>query len=282
MKFIYLTAFTLLLASCKKDTPSTPVVENTTEVNVSGKIKRIIQSITGTRTAYITSFEYDATNRLTKFNEWKDDSTFTPIKITGARYCVFTYNGISNFPTKTTITKETGAVDSTLYSYDALNKVTREDFYRNNVIITRNAYNYISATLTQRNTYYSGVGGTLPLSNIDSIIYDSQTKIVETKFYNAANVYKGRDTYSYDTKSNPLSTLNVFKVVYTLYGDDRKDFYKSLNNLTTYNSVGNSSQTTITFTYNYSTNLFPISGVTTLTSGNPTVTQSSTLKYEYY
>ena len=284
MKIIYILTAITLLTSCKKDT--TPDNNNngggTTDVNVSGKLKKIIQSITGTRTAYITTLEFDATNRLLKFNEWKDDSTFTPIKITEAHYSTFSYNGTSNFPTKNTVTNETGLTDSSLYFYDASNNIIKEDYYRNNVVITRNAYTITSPTLTKRIKSYSNGSGTLVVNSNDSIVYDNQGKVNETRFYSSSNVYKGKDTYGYDTKSNPLSSINVFKVVHSLYGDDRKDFYNATNNLTNYNNINGSSLTSISFTYNYSTNLFPVSGSATLTSGSPSVTQSSTLRYEYY
>jgi hypothetical protein len=249
MKFISLVGFTLLLNSCSKDT--TPVIGGNNDNNVSGKLKKIIQSVTGTGTAYITSLEYDVSNRVTKFNEWYEDSTFTPIRISNANYSVFTYTGASTYPAKNTITDEAGAVDSTIYYYDIQNRVIREDYYQNNYIVTRNIYSYISPALTKAGKYYSS-GGVLQLNGTDSMLYDSQGKITETRFYNSLNIYSGKDTYLYDVKSNPLAALNVFKVVYSLYGDDRKDFYKSLNNLLMYSNVAGSSITTISVNYSYS------------------------------
>jgi hypothetical protein len=128
-------------------------VFTTTAINNGTKIKRIIQSVNGTRQAYITTLTYDASNRLLTFKEWNEDSAFTPIKITGSHYSSFTYNGSSTFPVKNTITYEVAGVDSTLYQYDALNRVIEEKFYHNGQVSVRNAYTYLSAAIVVLSKY---------------------------------------------------------------------------------------------------------------------------------
>ena len=271
------TCLIVVLVSCKKSSTSNPV--NPTG-NVSGKLKRITQSDPINRLAYITSLEYDGNNRLIKFNEWTEDSSFTPVKITDANYSLLAYGGTNDFPVKNIITEKSGIIDSTLYYYDLQNRVIKEDYYYGNAISVRNTYSYLSSTVVMLNKYNKS-GSTLQLQHVDSLIYDAQSKIMETRFHNPANVYTGNGTYLYDNKSNPLSTVNAFKYIYTLYGDDLKYFYKAPNNLVTFNKVIPPSNSTISYVLNYSSNSFPIDGSATI-SGSSVPSQTFKLKYEYY
>lgn len=284
MKIIYFAAFAMLLSSCKKNNSADPIVGVTTENNVNGKIKRIIESATGTRKADIYTFEYDASNRLTKFKEWSEDSTFNPIKISGENYCSLIYSGASDFPTKSITSHATPSIDSTLYYYDAQNRVIKENWYRNsNVNTVRNLYSYGLSNLIVRTSYN---GALLQLFETDSLIRDNQGKIIETRRYNASNVYTGKSLFTYDTKINPLSYLNAFKYIFTLNGDDsRGEFYRAANNVTLQKSFDATSTIfyNLTANYSYNSNSFPISGsgVTTSTFATPTI-QNYTTTFEYY
>lgn len=282
MKIIYFAAFALLLTSCKKTNTDT-IADATTDTNVSGKLKRMIGSTTGTRTADIITFEYDASNRLTKFKEWSEDSTFNPIKISKEKSSSLIYNGASDFPTKSITTRTTTTViDSTLYYYDAQNRVTKEDSYHNAVKYYRNLYSYGSNNLIVRSVYS---GTLLPLSSTDSLIRDNEGKIIEIRFYNASNVYNGKSLVTYDSKINPLSYLNAFKYIFTLNGDDGREQYRAPNNVTLVKAMDATSTifNNQTFNYSYSTNSFPISAsvVVTRTFTTP-ATLNYTIMYEYY
>jgi hypothetical protein len=283
MKIIYFAAFTLLLASCKKNTTTDPIVDGITDNNVSGKLKRIIESTIGTRTAYIYTFDYDASNRLTKLKEWSEDSTFNPIKISGEKSSTLIYSGASDFPTKSITTRATGIIDSTLYYYDAQNRVIKEDWYRNNANTFRSLCSYGSNNLIVIKSY---IGSLLQLSATDSIVRDNVNKIIETRSYNAANIYTGKSVSTYDTKINPLSYLNAFKYIYALNGDDRRgEFYRAPNNVTLFKAMDASSSIFYSqnANYNYSTNSFPISAsASTVRTSTSTVTQNYIIAYEYY
>lgn len=244
----------------------------------STKLKRVIASY-GIRKADIILLEYDASDRLTKFSEWTEDSTFTPIKIVTANYISFIYSGSSNIPLKSTITHQVGGtgVDSTLYYYDASNNVTREDCYKNTQIIGRNIYTYLPANKKIRENYYSS-GGPLILGRRDSMTFDAQNRILESQ--NTLISSTDKDVYSYDIKNNPYSTINVFTYVYTLYVDDRKFFYRSPNNLATYTNTVGANILTLQSNYLYNSNSLPISGTTLFSNGSTVVNYS--LKYEYY
>ena len=274
---IQVTCLMAVLISCKKSSTSETI--NPTG-NVSGKLKWITQSDPINRLAYITSLEYDGSNRLTKFNEWTEDSSFTPVKITDANYSFLAYSGTNDFPTKNIITEKSGIIDSTLYYYDLQNRVIKEDYYYGNSISVRNTYSYLSSTVVLLNKYNKS-GTTLQLQQIDSLIYDAQSSIKETRFHNQANVYTGTGTYLYDTKINPLSTVNAFRYTFTLYGDDLKYFYKSPNNLMVFNKVTPPSNSTISYVLNYSTNSFPVNGSATV-SGSSVPSQTFKIKFEYY
>ncbi len=280
MKFICLATFVFLLSSCKKDITQETVVDVTADTNVSGKLKRTIQSLTGTTIANIFTFEYDASNRLSKLKEWEEDSSFNPIKITGEKSTSFTYSGASELPKKT-ITFRTTAVDSTLYYYDAQNRVTKEDWYSNKANRVRNLYLYSNNLIVM--TSYNGA--VLQLFSTDSLILDNQGKNIETRFYNSSNVYNGKSLSTYDAKINPLSYLNAFKWIFTLNGDDRKGpQYRAVNNQTIFKKLNSSSVNyyTLNINYLYSPNSFPVSSSIVETRTSPTVIQNSAMKFEYY
>lgn len=244
----------------------------------SNKLKRIIASY-ATRKADIILVEYDASDRMTKFSEWTEDSTFTPIKITGANYISFVYSGTGTIPLKSTITHQPGGtgIDSTLYYYDATNRIIKEDCYKNNQITGRNDYTYLSPTKIIRSNYYSS-GGPLILGRRDSMTFDSQNRILESQ--NTLATSTDKDVYSYDNKINPFATNNVFMNVYTLYVDDRKFYYRSPNNMTTYTNTVSSNILSLQSNYLYNPNTQPLSGTSILTYGTTVINYS--LKYEYY
>jgi len=244
----------------------------------SNKLKRVTASY-GVRKADIVLLEYDVSDRLTKFSEWTEDSTFTPIKITGANYISFIYTGSSNIPVKSNITHQSvgSGVDSTLYYYDATNKIVKEDCYKSNQITGRNVYTYLSSNKIIRENYYSS-GGPLILGRRDSMIFDAQNRVLESQ--NTLVSSTDKDAYAYDVKANPFATVNVFMHVFTLYVDDRKFFYKSPNNLATYTNTVGSNILTLQSNYFYNSNSLPISGTTLFSSGSTIINYS--LKYEYY
>lgn len=248
------------------------------------KIKRIIQSATGTRQAYITALTYDAGNRLLTFKEWEEDSSFTPIKITGANYSSFTYNGAATYPVKNTITHEVAGVDSTVYQYDALNRVTEEKYYYNGQVSVRNTYNYLSSTMVVLSKYIlSSPGPALNFVGNDSLIFDAQQRITGYSSGNASNVPDGSGTYLYDNKNNPFALIDLFKHVFTLYCDDAKYTYRAPNNYTLYNQVNlPSGGTSIAVNYiTYNPGSYPLFATGSITN-TPGPTQNFTLSFEYY
>jgi hypothetical protein len=257
-------------------------VFTTTGGSSSTKIKRIIQSVTGTRQAYITAITYDASDRLLTFKEWEEDSTFTPIKITGAHYSAITYNGATAYPVKNTITSETAGVDSTTYSYDASNRVIEEKYYHIGNVSVRNTYSYPSATKIILGKYVLS-GPTLLYMGNDTLIFDAQQRITGYNSGNAANVATGTGTYQYDTKNNPFVLIDFFKHAYTLYCDDAKYFYRSPNNFTLFNqSTLPSGSTTININYvAYNAGFYPEYATGSLVNV-PGSTQNYTIRYEYY
>jgi hypothetical protein len=272
--------FGLLFFSCKKSDTTTNSPDpgsGTGTNNVSGKIKRVIASYVGSRKADIVSLEYDAANRVSKYNEWTEDSSFTPIKITQERYCSFSYNGAGLLPIKNIITKQLAGTDSTLYFYDAQDKVIKEDFYKGSSLSGRNTYAYLTAVKIIRTNYYSSGSG-LQTGSRDSLVFDAQNRILES--YNTLSSSTDKDSYVYDVKSSPFSSLNVFKNIFTLYIDDRKFNFRSPNNLITYKNTVGASEITVQNNLNYSSNSFPVSGTSMITSGAASI--NYLLKYEYY
>jgi len=247
------------------------------------KLKRIIQSVTGTRQAYITTLTYDAGDRLLTFKEWEEDSAFTPIKISGANYSAFTYLGTGQFPIKNTITDETTRVDSTLYTYDGLNRVIKEDYYSNGQVSVRNNYSYLSSTIVLLGKYVlSSPGPALNFRGNDSLIFDAQNRITESRSYDPSNVYNGYSTYQYDNKNNPFALIRLFSYAFTLYCDDAKYFYRAPNNFTNFTYANlPSAPETITVNYNsYNAASYPLTGSGSINNG--TTIQNFTLRYEYY
>ncbi len=255
----------------------------TTSSGSGTKIKRIIQSVTGTREAYITALTYDAGNRLLTFKEWSEDSSFTPIKITGENYSSFTYNGSNPYPVKNTITRETAGVDSTLYFYDASNRVIKEEYYYNGNISVRNTYNHLSANMVVLGKYVlSSPGPALHFMGNDSLIFDAQNRITGSRSGDASNVPKGSSTYTYDNKNNPFAVIDLFKYAFTLYCDDAKYFYRAPNNFTAYNEVNPPASTSILINYvTYNSGFYPLYATGSLTY-TPGPIQNFTMTFEYY
>lgn len=248
------------------------------------KIKRIIQSVTGTRQAYITTLTYDASNRLLSFKEWNEDSSFTPIKITDAHYSAFTYNGTSSYPIKNTITHEVAGVDSTIYLYDASNRVIEEKYYYNGQISVRNTYSYLFAALVVLGKYVlSSPGPALHFVGNDSLVFDAQQRITRYNSGDASNVPNGNGTYLYDNKNNPFALIDFFKHAFTLYCDDAKYFYRAPDNLTMFNqSTLPSGGTSIVINYlTYNSGFYPLSATASLTN-TPGPAQNYTMTFEYY
>jgi hypothetical protein len=248
------------------------------------QIKRIIQSVTGTRQAYITTLTYDASNRLLTFKEWEEDSSFTPIKISGANYSSLTYNGSGPYPVKNTITHEVAGVDSTIYSYDASNRVIEENYYYNGHVSVRNTYSYLSSTMVVLGKYIlTSPGPALHFQGNDSLVFDTQQRITGYNSGNASNVPNGGGTYLYDNKNNPFALIDFFKHAFTLYCDDAKYFYRAPNNLTMFQqSTLPSGGINITSNYlAYNSGSFPLYATASLTHP-PGPAQNFTMKFEYY
>ena len=264
----------LVLGACKKGSNDEPSNSNT---NVSGKIKRIVYSNPSTRKASIKTFEYDGNNRISKLNYWMEDSSSNPVTITYKSYSSLSYDGTNQFPNKNTITKDLGEIDSTLYYYDLQNRITKEDFYIGSQVGSRNTYSYLSPGVILQ-TYYVLIGSTLLVSTIDSLLYNSQNKLLEMRFYAENGTYRGNATFEYDDKSNPLSSISAFTYIYSLNNDDFGLLFRAPNNLI--KTIDNqSSGTYITnYTLNYSLNSFPINGTST-TNTSSTI---STITYDYY
>jgi len=264
----------ITLGSCKKDS-------NDTDDNPplpSHKLKRVIQALPGVGKAFIVDVQYDANNRVTNFNEFSVDSSTTPVTVTDANYSFFVYNGTSELPVKNILTDENGHTDSTLYFYDAQNRIIKEDYYYNGNVIRRNTYDYPSATVIKANSY-EYLGSALELRGSDSMLIDAQNRIYEIRFYNAALTYSGKTNYQYDNKINPLSNLNVFKYVFSLYGDDRKDFYRSANNYI-FSTTITSSTITYTNTFIYDSGSYPVSAVFSYNSSSGT--ENYNVLFQYY
>jgi hypothetical protein len=264
--------FCTLLFSCKKD--DSPNNSNPSN-DVSGKIKRITEYDSVNKIANIYSVDYDASGRVTIFKEWTQDSSVVPSQTLRSTTSNFYYNGADLFPYKNVFNFISGTADSVLYTYDAQNRVTSEDRYGNGIVSSRNTYSYPSATIIATKKY---VGTSLQLSNIDTFIFDTQNRLLESKFYTFSNVFSGSSTYEYDTKINPLKNLNTSNYIISFTGDDRKNFYKSPNNVT-----GFTRNTSTTFSYstvyNYSNNGYPLSGTITV---NSSPAGSYKVTYEYY
>lgn len=247
------------------------------------KIKRIIQSYVGTKLAYITTLTYDVSGRLSTFKEWEEDSTFTPIKIVSANYSSFTYYGLNEYPAKNTLTDETTTVDSTLYFYDSQHRVTKEDYYSGNQISVRNVYTYLSATEVVSSKYvFSAPGPGLNYIGDDTLVYDAQNRLTGTISCTASHVPDGVSSYQYDNKNNPFALINLFKYVFTLYGEDERYNYRSPNNLTIFNSAYPPSATSILFNYStYNSSSYPVYATGSITD-TPNPPQYYTMRFEYY
>lgn len=262
-----------LLSACKKDTESTD--------NNGSKLKRVIQSVAGTKETYITAVEYDAQGRVSKFNEWSEDTIGTRAVINSAYYCSFVYNGNSESPRKCIVTDEGGVVDSTIYSYNSAGQLIQEDFYRIGVIENRRTYGSITSTLVRSVLSIPTGGSFLGIQN-DSLRYDINGRLTEVKMYNVSNNLLAKDTYAYDNANSPFAGLNVFKFVHHLYSDDRKSYYRSANNITQYKNDAMGNSTTLNFTYSYNTANFPAkANASIMVSGSP-FTINSNLIFEYY
>ncbi|MGB4842935.1 MAG: hypothetical protein WBP16_00570 [Ferruginibacter sp.] len=247
------------------------------------KLKRIIQSYVGSRQAIITSLTYDASGRLLTFNEWEEDSSFTPVKITHANYSAFTYNGAAEYPIKNTVSHVSVNIDSTLYTYDSQNRVIKEENIYNGQVNLRNIYTYLSPTVVLFGKYVRSAG-VLAFQGNDSLIFDSQKRIIEKRDYDFANVYSGYFTCQYDNKNNPFALIKMFDHIFTLYCDDAKFFYRSPNNLAGYSQVTLPSyleNLSVTYT-SYNAANYPLTSTASVTSGSPGSTQNFTLTYEYY
>jgi len=246
------------------------------------KVKRIIQSEPSSRKAYITTLTYDAGNRLLTFKEWEEDSAFTPIKISGANYSSFMYNGSGEFPVKNTITDETARVDSTLYTYDALNRVTKEEYYHTGHVSVRNTYTYGTNPTVVVLGKYVLTGPALSFRGNDSLIFDAQKRITEMRSYDAANMYNGYANYLYDAKVNPFAQIKLFDYAYTLYCDDAKFFYRSPNNMTSLVQANlPSSPETLSISYtSYNAANYPLTATASISYG--ATTQHYRIMYEYY
>ncbi len=279
-----LLSVVLTVSSCKKDSNTVPdnVEPIIPSADVSGKLKKIIASYTGTRKADIVNVEYDATNKVTKYDQWTEDSAFTPIKITDARYAAFYYNGANDFPYKNILTYTDGSKDSCIYQYDSQNRVVFEtQYFYLQTTIYRNAITYLNsnAILLQQQFKLAG-SSTYQISNTDSLVLSSNNKVIERR--NTAFPNTDKDIYTYDTKDNPLARLNFAKYIFSLNGDDRIYFYRSPNNMLTYSNNNFGNIISISNTYTYSSNNFPIKATTLLMDPNPANSINYKVQYLYY
>lgn len=263
----------------------------TTTNNVSGKIKRIVIPLNG-KTSNITAFEYDANNRLTKWNEFTVDSSTTTPTISKGRFVTFYYSGSNNYPAKNIITDGTtsSSIDSTLYYYDSasVNKVIREETFISGILRYRFIYSYNALMLIRKcfNGYFNN--NAITYTGLDSILYDSQLRIVDFRGYNVPNnqlILKR--IYMYDSKINPLSSINVSAYINSINNDEESVANKSMNNYINY--VNTNYSTSITYSqtsnYIYSTNSYPISATSLQTISNPPSPISTTTTketFEYY
>ena len=268
---IFIASFFL---SCKKDTSGAE----------SAKLKKMIRYAGPTK--LITTVEYDSNNRVIKFNELYEEPSSNGGPI--LEYTVFnsfTYEGTNDFPTKDIVTGNNKSVDSTLYYYNSQNRLVKADYYYNGQITGRITYEYLSPTSIISIGYRPGPTGIFQPESWDSLIFDSKNRIRQARFFDAdgSNIH----TYQYDSKKNPLNSLNVFKYVSSLHGWDEKYFYRSPNNIVkhhadVYSVIFGPSTWTTTISYNYNSNSYPTQATVSYTDAYGTTTPFTTTTFEYY
>ena len=251
--FLIVVLSNSIFFSCSKNTGTTI---NT--FNVSGKLKSIVKTTSGTSPKTILTVKYDLLNRVVDFNNWHVDSSYSPPRISYAAYRNFKYNGSDQFPSNSTTTNESGSIDSAFYYYDNSNKLVRSDGYSGNGLQSISKYNYINNNLIVLidSTYDNGIPS---YSGTDSLFLYEDKSLKTFRFYDRLGSFVGSFSYSYDDQQSPFYQLNIFKYLYLIIGDLDVG-YNSMHNFITFRRVAfGTTDHIINQSYNFSSNSFPIS-----------------------
>lgn len=127
--------------------------------------------------------------------------------------------------------------------------------------------------------------GIFSLRNFDTSFLDATMRIIEKRNYNAPSIFTGKESFTYDTKLNPLSLLNITKyLIYYSIDDDSHVFEKAPNNMliNVFQSASGTIET-IKITYTYSSNNYPVSATMIDSYNSPTpIADNYNITYEYY
>ena len=239
--------------SCVKTEAPQPLLK----INeVSGKIRRIITAIPGSRTTSVATFAYDVAGRVKDYNTWTNDSTQTPL-IIKSDYFTFFYTGNDPKPVSCTHTNNNGTVNEiTNYTYDLHNRVIQEDVSNGSVLKLTNSYNYLTNAYARVCSY----GTPFIPQTKDTVITDGSRNIIQMRTYSI--ITPGAPplsvSVSYDNRKNPLGETNIGLFVKTFYGKDNTEFFLTPNNLTSQDGNINGVPYTTSLYYEYSTNGFPL------------------------
>lgn len=270
--------FVLLLlcsiCSCKKEST---IADN--NVIVSGKIKSVIKSYS--RKSNIITIDYDSQNRVTNFNERTEDSSYTPLKITSARYTNYQYQNATIFPSKSITSFLDGTIDSALFFYDGNSKLVKKDEYHGGSLLTRTKYMYPSPSLIVAQDSGYAFGSFFYLG-FDSLFLDNNGSITTFNTYNNIGNLNISYQTDFDNKKSPFYELNIFKYIYLI--GDLDVGYNSKHNFTNFKRVGlGTADHTITLNYNYSANSFPLNAAGRETYNAALLGYTNiTLQYNYY
>lgn len=275
-----------LLASCKKDNTD----NNTVATDVSGKVKRITLSYPGVRVADINDFEYDAGNRITKISNRQEDSTTSPVTVVYKNTTTFFYNGTDDKPFKDSMVfTGSGFTDiyKSFFTYDAQGRETKQENFNNTgTLVGYRLFTYGTNTVIGKLYDQTFTGsGVFFIRNFDTSFLDATMRIAEKRNYNSPNSFTGKETFTYDTKLNPLSLVNISKYLF-YYGidDDSHLFERSPNNMlvNVFQSVSGTIETT-TMTSAYSSNNYPVSAKMTFTDNSSgSIIENYNITFEYY
>lgn len=239
--------------SCVKTEAPQPLLK----INeVSGKVRRIITAIPGSKTASVETFAYDLAGRVKDYNTWTNDSTQTPMIIRSDYYSFF-YSGNDPKPLSCTHTNNNGTVSEiTNYTYDPHNRVIQENVTSGSIVKLNNSYNYLTNAYTRVTSY----GTPFQPQTKDTVKTDGYRNIIRMKTYSIVNPATPplSVSLSYDTRKNPLGETNIGLFVKTFFGKDNTEFFLTPNNLISQDGNINGMPYTTSVYYEYSTNGFPL------------------------